>query len=53
MIGTDISDWATVEGAYYAGMGSEAFWLILSMILCAGALIFGALHEKGAYRKTK
>lgn len=53
MIGTDITDWAAVEGAYYAGMGSEAVWLVLSIILCLGALVFGALHEKSAYRKTK
>ena len=52
MIGTDITDWAAVEGAYYAGMGSEAIWLFLSMILCVGALVLGALHEKEAYKKT-
>lgn len=51
MIGTDITTWATVEGAYYAGMGSEAIWLALSMILCVGALVLGALHEKAAYKK--
>ena len=53
MIGTDITDWAAVEGAYYAGMGSEAIWLFLSMILCVGALVLGALHEKEAYKKTQ
>ena len=53
MIGTDITDWAAVEGAYYAGMGSEAIWLFLSMILCVGALVLGALHEKKAYKKTQ
>ncbi len=53
MIGTDITDWAAVDGAYYAGMGSEAIWLFLSMVLCAGALVIGALHEKNAYKKTK
>ena len=53
MIGTDITDWAAVEGAYYAGMGSEAFWLFLSMILCVGALVLGALYEKSAYKKTQ
>lgn len=52
MIGTDITGWAAVEGAYYAGMGSEAFWLALSMALCVAALVFGARHEKAAYRKT-
>lgn len=53
MIGTEITDWAAVEGAYYAGAGSEATWLVLSIALCLGALIFGARHEKTAYRKTK
>jgi hypothetical protein len=53
MIGTDITDWAAVEGAYYAGMGSEGIWLALSMILCAGALVLGALHEKSAYKKSQ
>lgn len=53
MFGTDITDWAAVEGAYYAGAGSELVWLILSMTLCVAALVFGALHEKAAYRKMK
>lgn len=53
MIGTDITDWAAVDGAYYAGQGGEAIWLILSMALCVAALIFGARHEKAAYRKTE
>lgn len=53
MIGTDITDWAAVEGAYYAGQGGEAIWLILSMILCVAALIFGSRHEKATYRKAE
>jgi hypothetical protein len=52
MIGTDITDWAAVEGAYYAGLGSEGIWLILSMILVVGALVLGAMHEKAAYKKS-
>ena len=51
MTGTDITNWATVEGAYYAGMGSETIWLLLSISLCIGALVLGALHEKAAYKK--
>lgn len=52
MIGTDITDWAAVDGAYYAGMGSEGIWLAISIILCVGALVLGAIHEKAAYKKT-
>jgi hypothetical protein len=53
MIGTDITDWAAVDGAYYAGMGSEAIWLGLSIVLCVAALIIGSRHEKRAYRKAE
>ena len=53
LIGTDITNWAAVEGAYYAGMGSEAFWLFLSMALVVAALVAGSRHEKAAYRKAK
>jgi hypothetical protein len=53
MIGTDIADWAAVEGAYYAGMGSEALWLALSLVLCIAALTFGARHERAAYRRAR
>jgi hypothetical protein len=53
MIGTEITSWATVTGPYYAGLGSELPWLVLSIILCVGALVFGALYEKKAYRKIK
>jgi hypothetical protein len=52
MIGTEITDWAAVEGAYYAGMGSEAIWLGISLVLCVGALVLGAMHEKAAYKKS-
>lgn len=52
MIGTDITDWAAVEGAYYAGQGSEALWLAISIALCVGALVLGAMHEKAAYKKS-
>lgn len=52
LIGTDITDWAAVEGAYYAGQGTEGIWLGLSMLLCIVALVAGARHEKAAYRKV-
>jgi hypothetical protein len=53
MIGTDITDWAAAEGAYYAGIGSEGIWLFLSLVLCIGALVLGSRHEKNAYKKIK
>jgi hypothetical protein len=33
-------------------MGSEAIWLGISLVLCIGALVLGALHEKAAYKKA-
>jgi hypothetical protein len=52
MIGTDITDWAAVEGAYYAGQGSEAFVAgDIDRPLCR-ALVLGAMHEKAAYKKS-
>ncbi|WP_434612943.1 hypothetical protein [Tabrizicola sp. M-4] len=53
LVGTNITDWAAVDGAYYAGAGTEAIWLFLSMILCVAALVLGARHEKGAYKRVK
>lgn len=53
MFGTDITDWSAVEGAYYAGQGSELAWLVLSILLCVAALVIGSRHEKRAYRKTE
>lgn len=53
MIGTDITDWAAVEGAYYAGQGSEALWLVISIVLVVGSLVLGAMHEGSAYKKSK
>lgn len=53
MIGTNITNWAAVEGAYYAGLGSEGLWLALSIVLVCGALVLGALHENTAYSKSR
>ena len=52
LIGTDITTWSAVEGAYYAGQGTEAIWLVLSMVLCVFALVAGSRHETAAYRKA-
>lgn len=53
LIGTSITDWSTVEGAYYAGQGTEAIWLALSLVLCVISLVAGSRHERAAYRKAK
>ncbi len=52
LIGTNITDWSSVEGAYYAGQGTEAIWLGLSLVLCIVALVAGSRHENAAYRKA-
>lgn len=52
LIGTTITDWSSVDGAYYAGQGTEVIWLGLSLVLCVVALIAGSRHEKAAYRKA-
>ena len=53
LIGTNITDWAAVEGTYYAGVGTEGIWLAISVVLCVVALVAGARHEKAAYRRAK
>jgi hypothetical protein len=53
LIGTSVTDWSTVEGAYYAGGGTEAIWLGLSLLVCVIALIAGSRHERAACRKAK
>ncbi|MDP3197599.1 hypothetical protein [Tabrizicola sp.] len=53
LIGTNITDWSTVEGAYYAGQGTEAIWLGLSLLLCIVVLVAGSRHESAAYRKAR
>lgn len=53
-MGTSITDWAAVEGAYYTGYGGgEAFWLIVAIVLCIIPLIVGSRHELDAYKKLK
>ena len=53
-MGTDITDWAAVEGAYYVGHGGGEWpWLIISIILCIVPLIVGSKHELDAYKKLK
>ena len=52
LIGTNITDWGAVEGAYYAGQGTEGIWLGLSVLLCIAALWAGSRHENAAYKKA-
>ncbi|MEM6308758.1 MAG: hypothetical protein AAF754_01820 [Pseudomonadota bacterium] len=53
-MGSNITDWSTVEGAYYTGYGSgEALWLIVAIILTVVPLVVGARHEHAAYKKLK
>ena len=44
--------WDVAEGAYYAAIGSEMIWIILSVVLCVVALIAGSKHELDAYKKA-
>ncbi|MEO0389270.1 MAG: hypothetical protein AAF281_17425 [Pseudomonadota bacterium] len=53
-MGTSITDWATVEGAYYVGYGGwEWLWFLVSFALCVGSLVLGSRHEKESYKKLK
>ena len=53
-MGTTITDWAVVEGAYYTGHGGgEVLWFLVAVILSVGALVVGGMHEKTSYRKMK
>ena len=53
LTGTTITDWSQVEGAYYAGAGTEGVWLLVSVVLCVLSLFVGLRHERAAYRKTR
>jgi hypothetical protein len=53
LIGTNITDWSAVDGAYYAGAGTELIWLIVSIALCVVSLVAGSRHEQAAYKKVK
>jgi len=53
MVGSPISSWDGVEGAYYAGSGGEPFWLAVAIAICVIALVLGSRHERSSYRKLK
>lgn len=53
-MGTTITDWAAVDGAYYTGYGSgEMLWLIVAIVLTVVPLIVGSKHELDAYKKIR
>lgn len=53
-MGSPIDSW---EGAaaYFTGAGgaSPAFFLLLAMIVCFGAIVVGAISEEKSYKKHK
>ncbi len=53
-MGTSITDWTAVEGAFYTGAGGgEWFWLLVAIALTIVPLISGTKHELDAYKKLK
>lgn len=46
--------WTGAEGAYYVGAGSgmETLWVLVALGLCVLAIVLGAAHELGSYRKN-
>jgi len=53
-MGTTITDWSTVEGAYYTGAsGGEFIWLIVAVALTVIPLVVGNKHEHETYKKLK
>ena len=53
-MGTEITDWAAVDGAYYTGLGGgEALWLCVAIAICVVAVVMGSKHELDAYKKLK
>ncbi len=49
----DTGTWEGVTGTYYAGVGGELTWLLISIALCVVALVGGAIHEGRAYKKAE
>lgn len=47
------ASWDVATGAYYAAVGSEMLWIILSVAACVIALVAGSRHELDAYRKIE
>ena len=45
--------WNVAEGAYYAAVGSEMMWFIISAALCVVALVVGSKHELDAYKREQ
>jgi len=46
--------WNGAAGAYYVGAGGgEMIWVLVSLGLCALAIVLGAAHEFGSYRNSR
>lgn len=53
-MGTSITDWEAVEGAFYAGAySSEVLWFLIALGLTILPLVLGQKHEKKSYEKLK
>lgn len=53
-MGSPIDSWEGAE-AYFTGAGgvTPMIFLILSLVVCVGAIYFGAVQEEKAYKKHK
>ncbi len=53
-MGSPIDSWDGAE-AYFTGAGgsSPMIFLILSLVVCVGAIVYGATLEEKAYKKHK
>lgn len=49
----ETASWEAAEGAYYAAVGGELVWVVISVVMCCAALFVGSRHELDAYQKAK
>jgi len=48
-MGAPFETWdKVVDGVYYAGVGMEGIWLVISIALCILACVIGHRHESSA-----
>ena len=55
MFGSPLGEagWAGAETYYPGAGGGETIWLLVSIALCAVALIAGIVHERHAYARVE